>query len=99
MRRRSRGACRRSRIIRSIIWRRFPRRSQDKLTANDVIQEDCTQWGRFSGQAGGFRRGAFEWDRLLGRYPDNIYRLDVYYNPYIMYMRQGKTAGPSIGAR
>ena len=33
-----------------------------------------------------------EFDRLLKDYPDNVYRLDVYYNIYLMYMREGKTA-------
>ena len=32
---------------------------------------------------------ATKWDKLLSRYPDNIYRLEVYYNMYLMYMRQG----------
>ena len=32
-----------------------------------------------------------EFDRLLTRYPDNIYRLDVYYNLYLIFMRQGNT--------
>ncbi len=31
-----------------------------------------------------------EFDRLLADYPDNIYRLDTYYNLYLMLMRQGR---------
>lgn len=31
-----------------------------------------------------------EFNKLLTTYPDNIYRLDVYYNLYLMYMRLGK---------
>ena len=33
-----------------------------------------------------------EFDRLLTEYPDNIYRLDAYYNLYLMYIRHGDTA-------
>lgn len=39
-----------------------------------------------------------EFNRLLSRYPDNIYRLDTYYNLYLMYVRQGDTRAPSISA-
>ena len=31
-----------------------------------------------------------EFNELLRRYPDNIYRLDTYYNMYLMYMRYGQ---------
>ena len=30
-----------------------------------------------------------EFNRLLSDYPDNVYRLDTYYNLYLMYMRMG----------
>ncbi|MDE5634404.1 MAG: hypothetical protein K2I51_07040, partial [Muribaculaceae bacterium] len=33
-----------------------------------------------------------EFEELLRRYPDNIYRLDAYYNMYLMYMRAGNRA-------
>ena len=33
-----------------------------------------------------------EFDRLLADYPDNVYRLDTYYNIYLMLMRQGREA-------
>lgn len=33
---------------------------------------------------------AIDWDDLMKRYPDNIYRLDVYYNMYMMYTRDGR---------
>ena len=35
---------------------------------------------------------AKEFNNLLSRYPDNVYRLEVYYNMYLMYMRIGDTA-------
>ena len=71
----------------------IPKTEQDKLTANDVIQEGLYSMGSIlKDKLEDFGAARSEWDRLLGRYPDNIYRLDVYYNLYIMYMRQGKTA-------
>ena len=33
-----------------------------------------------------------EFETLLHRYPDNVYRLDTYYNLYLMYMRAGNMA-------
>lgn len=33
-----------------------------------------------------------QWSILLRDYPDNIYRLDTYFNLYLMYMRLGDTA-------
>jgi hypothetical protein len=37
-----------------------------------------------------YNAAAFEFEQLLERYPDNTYRLDVYYNMYMMYMRNGQ---------
>ena len=37
-----------------------------------------------------------EFDKLLKEYPDNIYRLDVYYNMYLMAARRDDTRGMEI---
>lgn len=37
-----------------------------------------------------FEGAARQWEKLLGRFPDNEYRLDTYYNLYLMRMRQGR---------
>ena len=39
-----------------------------------------------------YNAAAYEFNQLLERYPDNTYRLDVYYNMYMMYMRNGQEA-------
>ena len=66
----------------------IPKTEQDKLTANDVIQEGLFTMGSIlRDKLDDFASARARWDELLGRYPDNIYRLDVYYNLYMMYQR------------
>ena len=40
-----------------------------------------------------FSASRAEFDRLLKDYPDNVYRLDTYYNLYLMAMRCGDNVG------
>lgn len=68
----------------------IPKTDHDKLTANDVIQEGLFTMGSIlRDKLDDFSSARARWDELLGRYPDNIYRLDVYYNLYMMYQRMG----------
>ncbi len=70
----------------------IPKTDQDKLTANDVIQEGLFSMGSIlRDKLEDFGSARARWDELLSRYPDNIYRLDVYYNLYMMYVRMGQT--------
>ncbi len=39
-----------------------------------------------------FNAAETEFESLLSRYPDNIYRLDTYYNLYLMFMRAGEVS-------
>ena len=74
--------------------RQIPSTDADKLTANDVIQEGLYNMGLIlKDNLEDFKAAEGEWDRLMSRYPDNIYRLDVYYNTYLMMMRQNDLAG------
>lgn len=67
----------------------IPKTDAEKVIANDVIQEGLYNMGLIlKDKLSDFSAAEHEWDRLLHRYPDNIYRLDVYYNMYLMYMRQ-----------
>ncbi len=69
----------------------IPKTDEEKATANDVIQEGLFTMGSIlKDKLEDFPAAEVEWQRLLDRYPDNIYRLDVYYNMYIMLMRMGK---------
>ncbi|MDE7387683.1 MAG: tetratricopeptide repeat protein, partial [Muribaculaceae bacterium] len=71
----------------------IPKTDQDKQTANDVIQEGLFTMGSIlRDKLEDFGAARTNWDQLLGRYPDNIYRLDVYYNLYMMYVRMGNMA-------
>ncbi len=71
----------------------IPMTDQERLTANDIIQEGLYNMGIIlKDKLEDYGSARSEWDRLLSRYPDNIYRLDVYYNLYLMYMRRGQTA-------
>lgn len=71
----------------------IPKTDQDKQTAHEVIQEGLYTMGSIlKDKLEDFGAARREWDRLLADYPDNVYRLDVYYNLYIMLMRLGLTA-------
>ncbi len=71
----------------------IPSTDQEKATAHEVIQEGLYNMGVIlKDKLEDFGASKKEFDRLLTDYPDNIYRLDTYYNLYLMYMRQGKTA-------
>lgn len=71
----------------------IPKTDEDKQTAHEVIQESLYTLGSIlKDKLEDFGAARKEWNRLLEDYPDNIYRLDVYYNLYIMLMRLGQTA-------
>ena len=70
--------------------RQIPSTPQEKMTANDVIQEGMYNIGIIlKDKLDAYNEAADEWQQLLKRYPDNVYRLDIYYNMYLMYMRIG----------
>ena len=71
----------------------IPRSPEEIQTANDVIQEGLYNMGVIlKDKLEDFPAAKKEFDRLLQRYPDNIYRLDVYYNLYLMAVRTGNKA-------
>ncbi len=68
--------------------RQIPSTPQEILTANDVIQEGLYNMGVIlKDKLEDFPAARDEFSRLLSRYPDNIYRLDIYYNMYLMAVR------------
>lgn len=70
--------------------RQIPFTPEEKLNANDIIQEGMYNIGLIlKDDLEDFTEAENEWNRLLKRYPDNIYRLDVYYNLYLIFMRLG----------
>ena len=71
----------------------IPKDDAERATANDIIQEGLYNMGVIlKDKLEDFGAAESEFDRLLKDYPDNIYRLDVYYNLYLMFTRAGNTA-------
>ena len=71
----------------------IPFSDQEKIQANDIIQEGLYNMGLIlKDKLEDFGASLKEFDRLLADYPDNIYRLDTYYNIYLMAMRRGDNA-------
>lgn len=70
--------------------RQIPSTPAERQTANDVIQEGLYNMGVILKDKLDDIPGAeYEFMQLLDRYPDNVYRLDTYYNMYLMYARTG----------
>ncbi|MDE6484239.1 MAG: tetratricopeptide repeat protein [Duncaniella sp.] len=73
--------------------KQIPATDADRAVANDVIQEGLYNMGIIlKDKLEDFDAATGEFGKLMGRYPDNIYRLEVYYNLYLMNMRRGNTA-------
>ena len=71
----------------------IPQTDEERQNSHDVIQEGLYNMGVIlKDKLEDFDASYSQFDRLLTDYPDNIYRLDTYYNLYLMFMRQGKTA-------
>lgn len=70
----------------------IPKTDEDKATAHDIIQEGLYTMGSIlKDKLEDFTAAQIEWAKLLDKYPDNVYRLDVYYNLYILHIRLGRT--------
>ena len=73
--------------------KQIPKTAEEVQTANDVIQEGLYNMGVIlKDKLEDYEAAAYEFNELLRRYPDNVYRLDTYYNMYLMYMRNGDVA-------
>lgn len=73
--------------------KQIPKTDTEKQTANDVIQEGLYNMGVIlKDKLEDFPAAETEFETLLSRYPDNIYRLDAYYNLYLMFTRAGNLA-------
>lgn len=73
--------------------KQIPKTDLEMQTANDIIQEGLYNMGVIlKDKMEDFPAAETEFETLLRRYPDNIYRLDAYYNLYLMFMRAGEMA-------
>ncbi|MCM1223489.1 MAG: tetratricopeptide repeat protein, partial [Lachnospiraceae bacterium] len=71
----------------------IPKTEQEKINANDIIQEGLYNIGLIlKDKLEDFAEARRTFEELDTRYPDNIYRLDAYYNMYLMDVRQNRTA-------
>lgn len=71
----------------------IPKTEEEIETANDVIQEGLYNMGVIlKDKLEDFPAARHEFLELEDRYPDNVYRLDVYYNLYLMAVRSDDRA-------
>lgn len=73
--------------------KQIPMTEADRLVSNEVIQEGLYNMGIIlKDKLEDYSAARDAFDRLLAEYPENVYRPEVYYNMYLMYMREGKVA-------
>ena len=73
--------------------KQIPTTDAEKATARDVIQEGLYNMGVIlKDRLDDYPAARVEFDRLLTEFPDNVYRLEVYYNLYLMAARTGDKA-------
>jgi tetratricopeptide (TPR) repeat protein len=73
--------------------KQIPKTEEEIQTSNDVIQEGLYNMGVIlKDKLEDLPAAAYEFEQLLERYPDNTYRLDTYYNMYLLYYRSGDLA-------
>ena len=69
--------------------KQIPSTDEEIATSNDVIQEGLYNMGVIlKDKLEDLNSAEAEFNTLLTRYPDNVYRLDTYYNLYLMNMRR-----------
>ena len=73
--------------------KQIPKTEEEIQSAHEIIQEGLYNMGTIlKDKMEDYNAAAYEFSQLLERYPDNTYRLDVFYNMYMMYMRNGQVA-------
>ena len=73
--------------------KQIPKTEEEIQSSHEIIQEGLYNMGIIlKDKMEDYNASAYEFNQLLERYPDNTYRLDVYYNMYMMYMRNGQIA-------
>ena len=73
--------------------KQIPKTEEEIAAAHEIIQEGLYNMGTIlKDKMEDYDAAAYEFNQLLELYPDNTYRLDVYYNMYMMYMRNNQEA-------
>lgn len=71
----------------------IPKTEDEIATSNSIVQEGLYNMGIIlKDKLEDVSASEAAFNELNTRYPDNIYRLDAYYNMYLMYMRYGYPA-------
>lgn len=71
----------------------IPQTDLEKAQAADIVQEGLYNMGLILKDKLGDSKAALEeFDELMTRFPDNVFRLDVYYNIYLMMVHDGDMA-------
>lgn len=69
----------------------IPESDEQKATAHEIIQEGLYNMGVIlKDKMEDNQASLAEFNRLLNDYPDNLYRLDVYFNIYLMHSRENR---------
>lgn len=70
----------------------IPFTEAEQANARDIIQEGLYNMGLIlKDDLEDYGVASVEFERLLREYPDNVFRLDIYYNMYLMCAREHKT--------
>ena len=73
--------------------KQIPKTEEEIQSAHEIIQEGLYNMGIIlKDKMEDYNASAYEFNQLLERYPDNTYRMDVFYNMYMMFMRNGQDA-------
>ena len=71
--------------------KQIPKTPEEIANSHEIIQDGLYNMGIIlKDKLEDYPAALKEFERLLKDYPDNTYRLEIYYNLYPMYMRQGK---------
>ena len=77
--------------------KQIPKTPEEINNSHSIIQEGLYNMGTIlKDKLEDFPSAVNEYSTLLSRYPDNVYRLDTYYNLYLLYMRTGDTANAEV---
>ena len=69
----------------------IPKTEEEIQISHEIIQEGLYNMGIIlKDKMEDYGAAAYLFNQLLDNYPDNTYRLDVYYNMYMMYKRNGQ---------
>lgn len=69
----------------------IPSTPEEVANSHEIIQDGLYNMGVIlKDKLEDFPAAIDEFDRLMKDYPDNVYRLDVYYNLYLIFAREGR---------